>query len=111
MAGVSVIERFNHLPAIAQKYPVRRRVVMQRRGQQMVEIAQRLSRVDTGEMQRGWEWHETNSGGNLQNAVPHTVFNEYGTRYMSAQPMARPAAEQVFPLIVEDLANESMWLP
>lgn len=111
MAGVSVVTNFNHLPQIAQKLPVRRRVSMQRRGEQMVQIARNRSRVDTGAMRDGWEWTESNTGGRLHNEVAHTSFNEYGTRNMSAQPMARPAAEQVFPLIVKDFTDDSMWLP
>lgn len=52
------------------------------------------SRVDTGQMRAGWrvqrealyEWM-------ISNAVLHTIFNEFGTRYMSAQPMLIPSVE------------------
>jgi len=95
----------NQLPAIAQKLPIARRTIVARRGEEMREIAARLSRVDTGDMRDGWAFRETNNGGVLENDVPHTVHNEYGTVNMSAQPMARPAAEQTFPRILDDFQN------
>lgn len=103
--GVSIKIIRNDLPAIAAKLPVARRVILGRRGQEMVEIAKRLSRVGTGEMRDGWEWRETNSGGALENDVEHAVYNEYGTVNMSAAPMARPAAEDVFPKIQDDFEH------
>lgn len=110
--GVRVVVTKNNLPAIAAKLPVARRVILARRGPEMVEIAKRLSRYDASNtepghkhMRDGWEWHETNSGGALDNDVEHTVHNEYGTVHMSAQPMARPAAEQVLPRIVDDFQH------
>lgn len=95
----------NRLPDIARQLPIARRTIVARRGAEMRDIAARLSRVDTGEMREGWEFRETNQGGVLENQVPHTVFNEYGTVKMTAQPMARPAAEQTFPKIIEDFEN------
>jgi HK97 gp10 family phage protein len=111
MAGITVRVNKNSFPAIAKNLPVKGRVVTQRRGDQMVDIARNHSRVDTGAMRDGWKWTESNTGGRLHNEVEHTSFNEYGTRYMSAQPMARPAAEQVFPLIIEDFKDDKMYSP
>jgi hypothetical protein len=95
----------NNLPAIAAKLPIARRTIVARRGQEMVAIAKQRSRVDTGAMRDGWGFRETANGGVLENEVPHVVFNEYGTVRLPAAPMARPAAEQVFPLIVQDFQN------
>lgn len=95
----------NQLPAIAAKLPIARRTILGKRGVEMVNVARRYSRIDKGDMIQGWNLIETNSGVILDNPVPHTIYNEYGTRYMSAQPMARPAAEQVFPLIKQDFEN------
>lgn len=100
----------NRLPEIAQQLPVARRVILARRGDEMRAGAARRSRVDTGDMRDGWEWRETNEGGYLTNEVPHTVFNEYGTRHMSAQPMARPAFDEVAPKIVDDFENLERFL-
>lgn len=61
----------------------------------MQKTAKARSRVDTGRMKAGWEIVEiTDHSGVLRNTVRHVVFNEYGTRHMSAQPMLHPAAEQ-----------------
>lgn len=63
----------------------------------MVRIAQDNSRVDSGEMRGGWQMEVSGIEGVVFNTVAHTVYNEYGTIHMSAQPMLRPAIEQVEP--------------
>lgn len=100
------IER-NRLPEIARILPEAADAIVNRKhGPRMQQIAASRSRVDTGAMRDGWQWNATGQGtGELVNEVPHTVFNEWGTRFMPSQPMARPAAEQVFPDIVEDFQN------
>lgn len=107
MAGISVRIRRNQFGAMAKELPITVEVIINgKRGPQMVEIAKARSRVDTGEMRDGWEWIRTGQGsGMLQNLVPHTEFNELGTIDMAAAPMARPAAEEVFPLIVQDITD------
>lgn len=56
-----------------------------------------LSRVDTGEMRKGWtrrrigHWSRGQAGYRVFNPVEHAIYNEFGTRNMSAQPMLRPA--------------------
>lgn len=94
----------NRLPDIARILPEAADVVVNRKhGPAMAEGAARRSRVDTGEMRDGWRWEATGRGtGQLINEVDHTVYNEYGTRNMSAQPMARPAFEEEAPQIIED---------
>jgi hypothetical protein len=97
----------NQFGEIANQLPIARRAILGKRGVEMLNIARRLSRYDetnTAEkhMVEGWEIVETNAGIILQNDVPHTVHNEYGTHKMSAAPMARPAHAQVSPLIVQD---------
>lgn len=60
----------------------------------MQKTARARSRVRTGQMKAGWEVVEiTDHSGVLRNTVEHVVYNEYGTRHMSAQPMLHPAAE------------------
>lgn len=95
----------NQFGSIANKLPIARRAILGKRGVEMVNIARQHSRIDTGDMIQGWQWNDTNAGGILFNDVEHTIYNEYGTVHMSAQPMARPAAEQVFPLIEQDFAD------
>jgi HK97 gp10 family phage protein len=118
MAGIKMRLTKNDFPAIAKNVPIRRRVVVQRRGEQIVEIAKAKSRYDASNtedghkhMRDGWQWVETNQGGRLENDVEHTSYNEYGTSKMSAQPMARPAFAEVVPLIIKDLSDESLFKP
>lgn len=58
--------------------------------------AKRRSRYKTGNMRGGWQ---TDILGPYErmvyNLVSYTVYNEYGTIYMSAQPMLGPAIELV----------------
>ena len=59
-------------------------------------IARSRSRVDTGAMQGGWVFvMEKPTRGIVSNGQEHSVYNEYGTRHMSSQPMIRPAISQV----------------
>lgn len=74
----------------------------------VVERAKSYSRVDSGEMQEGWEGqvHPQGLKGaffSVYNAVPHTIFNEYGTVNMAAQPMLGPAAEEGFEYMMSRL--------
>jgi HK97 gp10 family phage protein len=64
--------------------------------------AKARSRVDTGQMKSGWttERHGEHRM-DVVNPVEHTIFNEFGTIYMGAQPMAVPAAEEVRPGFVQ----------
>ncbi len=53
------------------------------------------SRVRTGNMRGGWQSQEMGAfEGIVFNLVDYTVYNEFGTVYMSAQPMLRPAIEE-----------------
>jgi len=56
--------------------------------------AKRRARVDTGGMRAGLQGRKTDRfGGVVEGLAAHTIYNEYGTRHMSAQPMLTPAAE------------------
>jgi len=57
--------------------------------------AKAKSRVDEGTMRGGWQ-HQIMGPmeGVVFNLVAHTIYNEYGTVNMSAQPMLRPAVEE-----------------
>lgn len=102
----------NRLPDIAAQLPEATDVIVNRKhGPRMRDAAARYSRVDSGEMRDGWQWEATGQGqGQLINRVPHTGFNEFGTRHMSAQPMARPALEEIGPDIVDDMENIGRFL-
>ena len=61
-------------------------------------IAASLSRVDTGAMAANWQSAMVGpTRAIVGNPVEYGIYNEYGTRFMSAQPMIRPAIAQVSP--------------
>jgi hypothetical protein len=60
-------------------------------GRHMETVAQAHARVRTGYMRENIRWDPT--AHELRGGAPYTVFNEFGTRYMSAQPMFQPALE------------------
>lgn len=60
-------------------------------------IAAHLSRVDTGNMRGGWQVSGGRFAKRVFNNVHYTVYHEYGTIYMSAQPMLGPAIEAELP--------------
>lgn len=61
----------------------------------IIRYAQEHSRVDTGNMRGGWQSRVIGvMEGIVFNLVEYTIFNEYGTSNMSAQPMLRPAVEE-----------------
>lgn len=60
------------------------------------------SRVDTGNMRAGWEVQRLESKKYVVfNNVHYTIYNEYGTVYMSPQPMLGPSVEQEMPLLLD----------
>lgn len=67
--------------------------------------AKARSRVDTGAMRAGWQHQMTGEKeGIVFNLVEYTVYNEFGTIFMSAQPMLQPAIEEAKEPFVKDLA-------
>lgn len=60
------------------------------------------SRVDTGNMRAGWDTAKLGKGKYVVfNNVHYTIYNEYGTVYMSPQPMLGPAIEHELPKFLE----------
>lgn len=61
----------------------------------IIRRAQERSRVDTGYMRGGWQNRIVSSmEGIVFNLVEYTIYNEFGTVNMAAQPMLRPAVEE-----------------
>jgi hypothetical protein len=64
----------------------------------LVHLAAGRSRVKTGNMRAGWEMDKINHGRYVVfNNVHYTIYNEYGTVYMPAQPMLGPSIEEEQP--------------
>jgi HK97 gp10 family phage protein len=60
--------------------------------------AKARSRVDTAAMKNAWQAEMNGeTSGTVSNPVEHTIYNEYGTRHMGAQPMLAPAVEEAAP--------------
>lgn len=56
--------------------------------------ARARARVRTGRMRAGIQARSTRQHeGVVEGKAPYTIYNEYGTRNMPAQPMLTPAAE------------------
>ena len=63
--------------------------------------AQMRSRVDLGTMRAGWLNRPSGPLTTIiANPVGHTIYNEFGTRKMSAQPMIRPEMEAEPPRLI-----------
>jgi HK97 gp10 family phage protein len=72
----------------------------------IVETCRLRSRVDTGRMRDGWRGEQTGEHSfEVDNPVEHTIYNEFGTRYMSAQPMLGPAIEEATPKLDQVAGN------
>lgn len=73
---------------------------------QIADIAARNSRVATGKMSDAWD---SRMEGPLKGVAFSddfkSLFHEYGTVQMSAQPMVRPAAEDAFPSLITALTK------
>lgn len=92
---ISVRITSNRLPNVARNTPLAI-AKRQKRGAEMIKAgAQRRSRRDTGEMEEGWQVEGAGPAWRVFNDVEHTVYNEFGTRFMTAQPMLRPASDEV----------------
>lgn len=95
MIGVSAKVTLNRYPTVRARFPTAASHRI-RRGAELVKVgAQRRSRVDTGEMRDGWQVEAAGDGFRVYNDVEHAVYNEYGTRHMSAAPMLHPATDEV----------------
>lgn len=95
MASVRCRIVSNRLPTVRRNFPIATAHRIQRGAEYGKSIAQAKSRVDTGQMRAGWRVEAAGDGFALVNDVAHTVYNEYGTHKMTAQPMAHPAADAV----------------
>jgi HK97 gp10 family phage protein len=96
----------NHFGAIAASLKPRAHALVAETIVVVRDSAKAHSRVDTGEMRDGWTAEQTSdTHGTVYNDVPHTVFNEYGTVKMTAQPMIHPAIDEAKPAFDTGLAR------
>jgi hypothetical protein len=96
MAGlkVSVTVTSNKLPALAAAYPQRAGREVRTALLNIEAGCKQRSRVDSGAMRAAWGSAMTGpTEGEVSNPLDYTVYNEFGTVNMPAQPMAHPAAD------------------
>ena len=73
--------------------------VVQRAGFRVEAEAKKRARHDTGYMRGQIRWIPIDQfSGEVIGGADYTIHNEYGTVYMSAQPMFIPAMEIVAPI-------------
>lgn len=99
---VTLRSRFPEIIAGAQANAA---VAVRRTCERIETRAKGHSRADTGNMRAGWQHQMTGEmEGMVFNLVEYTVYNEYGTIFMSAQPMLGPAVEESTHEFVDELA-------
>jgi HK97 gp10 family phage protein len=94
----------SRIPKIIIWAPVKITAAIRKAERAIVRRAQSKSRVDTGNMKGGWQSQAMGAfEGVVFNLVGYTIYNEFGTVYMSAQPMLRPAVEETRPEFEHDV--------
>lgn len=94
----------NRIPQIMVELQGELAACVQRAGFRVEAGAKRRARVDTGYMRGQIRWiRESPYSGRVIGGAEYTVFNEFGTVNMSAQPMFVPAAEEVRPIFIGEV--------
>lgn len=88
------------LRAYAASIPNRTNKALGRAGKLGEAVARARARVRTGRMRGRIEYSARTDS--LEGRVPYTVFHEFGTRYVRAQPMLRPGADVIASRIPEE---------
>lgn len=101
---MAVIRFIDRIPEIIVAANSETAAALDKAAADLVSGAQMRSRVDTGTMRRGWTTEKvSNFARVVYNPVYYTIFNEYGTIFMAAQPMIRPALEEVTPEFIDNV--------
>jgi HK97 gp10 family phage protein len=81
--------------------------VVERAGLRVEAGAKQRARVDTGYMRGQIRWTPSADPfvGEVVGGADYTIYNEYGTSTMSAQPMFAPAAEENKPIFEAEVAE------
>jgi HK97 gp10 family phage protein len=83
------------IPQIRRELDLRAETASKNAAERVVQGAKLRSRVRSGTMRGGWQFERTGRHEyTVDNPVDWTIYNEFGTRYMSAQPMLGPAMEE-----------------
>lgn len=97
----------SHFPAIVRHADRAAQRAVDSAGYRIEAGSKIRARHRTGFMRGEIQWvsgpgdHE----GQVVAGANYTIYHEYGTRYMTAQPMLRPALEDARPLFEQDLRD------
>lgn len=87
----------SRIPEVTRDLKLRAGTASRHAADRVVKGAAARSRVDTGRMRAGWQSERTGEYEyEVSNDVDYTIYNEFGTRNMSAQPMLGPAIEEEY---------------
>jgi HK97 gp10 family phage protein len=85
----------SRLPAVISGAEANAALAVKKTCERIETRAKARSRVDTGNMRAGWQHEMTGlMEGIVFNLTEYTVYNEFGTIMMAAQPMLTPAIEE-----------------
>lgn len=93
MIIASIVVNFNYLPRAASRVRSELPTVVGRAATDIEARAKGYAAVDTGEMQAGINSVHGGLSATVNAPVEHSLYVEYGTSKMAAQPFMRPAAE------------------
>jgi HK97 gp10 family phage protein len=96
----------NRIPEIIARLEANLENVVDRAGFLFEREAKERARVRTGYMRNAIRWIPDEGDklkGEVVGGADYTVYNEYGTAFMSAQPMFWPAAEVVQPIFAHEV--------
>jgi HK97 gp10 family phage protein len=100
------VEVVDNIPEITAKAVVGTAAAIEKTAKGIKKEAKDRSRVESGEMRDGWEAVEHDQfEWEVLNEVEHTIYNEFGTVYMSAQPMLGPAVQNHKAELERDIAE------
>lgn len=106
MVRISAEVKSNHFGAILARFQRGGSAAVRDTASEIRDEAAQRSRVETGEMRDGWTMQMIGpTEATVFNNVPHTVFNEYGTVNMTAQPMLTPAVDHATPRLTTRVAK------
>ncbi len=92
-ASITVRVDYNRLPGSGARLKSGLVQAVSKTTMDVQRIAQGHARVDTGAMRAGIVGRPAGLQGEVVSGPHYTIYNEFGTYKMSAQPMFRPAAE------------------
>lgn len=95
MIDLKLEVKFNHFDTYPKKVNAELSKLVRRTALAIEGGCKIKSRVDKGQMRAGWQTKmEGDLTGVVFNPIGHTIYNELGTRRMSAKPMLVPSVEE-----------------